>query len=87
LLLRNDDKYIFESENAVILSIFSNQKEIIKELSPYYCNYLLSAYPTKVDAKQLRVAYTTVIKSLSEVDDVLAWLYSHPEISNHAEGS
>ncbi|CAI2180777.1 11479_t:CDS:10 [Funneliformis geosporum] len=77
LLLRNDDKYIFESANA--------------------------AYPSNIDVRQLRVAYTTVIKSLSEVDDALAWLCleilikkiesislhkdSHPEFSHHTEGS
>jgi len=48
-----DDKNIFESANAVILSIFSNQKRIAKELSPYYCNYLLSVSLNFIKKKKI----------------------------------
>ncbi|CAB4381360.1 unnamed protein product [Rhizophagus irregularis] len=74
ILLNNDDDNIFESANAVILSIFYNQKRVIKELSLYYCNYILSMYPSKIDIRQLRIAYTAVLKSLSDIDDTLVWL-------------
>ncbi|RIA86133.1 hypothetical protein C1645_829750 [Glomus cerebriforme] len=73
ILSRKDDENIFESVNAVILSIFYNQKRVTKELSLYYCNYVLSMYPSNIDVRQLRVAYTAVIKSLSDIDDALVW--------------
>ncbi|PKY42731.1 hypothetical protein RhiirA4_442154 [Rhizophagus irregularis] len=74
ILLNNDDDNIFESANAVILSIFYNQKRVIKELSLYYCNYILLMYPLKINIRQLRIAYTAVLKSLSDIDDTLVWL-------------
>lgn len=31
-------------------------------------------YPSKIDIRQLRIAYTVVLKSLSDIDDTLVWL-------------
>lgn len=31
-------------------------------------------YPSSIDVRQLRIAYTIVIASLSDIDDALVWL-------------
>ncbi|CAG8450895.1 14551_t:CDS:2 [Racocetra fulgida] len=41
--------------------------------APFYCSLLLESYPTLIHESQLRVAYTTVIKSLSNTDDALTF--------------
>ncbi|CAG8444981.1 15727_t:CDS:10 [Rhizophagus irregularis] len=35
---------------------------------------VIKMYPSKIDIRQLRIAYTAVLKSLSDIDDTLVWL-------------
>lgn len=70
----NSDIHLFESAHSVMLAIFSNMKKVTNELAPFYCNLLLESYPKLIHVSQFRVAYTTIIKSLSNTDDALTFL-------------
>ncbi|CAG8523185.1 2412_t:CDS:2 [Acaulospora colombiana] len=88
----NTDSQLFESAHSVILSIFSNLKRVSNELAPYYCSMLLEGYPTLFTITQLRAAYTTVIKSLSDIDDASVWsclekLIGKIEVSQNSDSS
>ncbi|KAL1921810.1 uncharacterized protein VTP21DRAFT_10452 [Calcarisporiella thermophila] len=73
--LRNiGDKDLYESAHSVVLALLSNQKRISKQVSIDYADILLSEYPSHLTADQLRVAYTSLIQSLSLVDDAVTWL-------------
>ncbi|ORY99573.1 hypothetical protein BCR41DRAFT_215499 [Lobosporangium transversale] len=73
-LLKNDQRDLFESAHSVIMSVFLTNKTIAKQLAPYYSNLLLQHFPDQINIDQLRAAFTTMIKSLSETEDALAWL-------------
>ncbi|KAF9111027.1 hypothetical protein BGX27_005488 [Mortierella sp. AM989] len=73
-LLKNDQRDLFESAHSVIMSVFLTNKKIAKQLAPFYTNLLLQHYPDQINIDQLRAAFTTMIKSLSETEDALAWL-------------
>ncbi|RIB13625.1 hypothetical protein C2G38_1719009 [Gigaspora rosea] len=70
----NSDIHLFESAHSVMLAIFSNTKKVTNELAPFYCNLLLESYPKLIHVAQFRIAYTTIIKSLSNTDDALTFL-------------
>ncbi|CAO3625664.1 unnamed protein product [Cunninghamella blakesleeana] len=68
------DKDLFESSHAAILSIFSSQKEISRELAGVYANLLINNFPKPLTHHQIRLAYVTMVQSLCEMDDSVAWL-------------
>ncbi|CAG8493717.1 21699_t:CDS:2 [Cetraspora pellucida] len=70
----NSDILLFESAHSAILGLFSNMKRVANELALFYCNLLLESYPKLIHVSQLRVAYTTVIESLSCTDSELTSL-------------
>ncbi|CAG8476545.1 399_t:CDS:10 [Ambispora gerdemannii] len=72
-LTDNSNLYLFESAHSTVLAIYITQKSISKDFSSYYSNLLLEGYPAYLSIEQLRAAYTTMIKSLSETDDALVW--------------
>ncbi|CAG8454482.1 1997_t:CDS:2 [Dentiscutata erythropus] len=70
----NSDIHLFESAHSAMLAIFSNMKRVANELAPFYCSLLLESYPTLIHVSQLRIAYTTIIKSLSNTDNAITFL-------------
>ncbi|KAG0023303.1 hypothetical protein BGZ81_008174 [Podila clonocystis] len=73
-LLKNDQKDLFESAHSVVMSVFLTNKRIAKNVAPFYSNLLLEHFPREINIDQLRAAFTTMIRSLSETEDALAWL-------------
>ncbi|KAG0364197.1 hypothetical protein BGZ54_007760 [Gamsiella multidivaricata] len=73
-LLKNDQRDLFESAHSVVMSVFLTNKKIAKQVAPFYSNLLLKHFPEQINIDQLRAAFTTMIKSLSETEDALAWL-------------
>ncbi|KAF8974951.1 hypothetical protein BGZ46_009556 [Entomortierella lignicola] len=73
-LLKNDQRDLFESSHSVVMSVFLTNKKIAKQVAPFYSNLLLQHFPGEINIDQLRAAFTTMIKSLSETEDALAWL-------------
>ncbi|KAK3817650.1 MAG: hypothetical protein J3Q66DRAFT_369473 [Benniella sp.] len=73
-LLKNDQRDLFESAHSVVMSVFLTNKTIAKQVAPFYANLLLHHFPEQINVDQLRAAFTTMIKSLSETEDALAWL-------------
>lgn len=56
------------------MSVFLTNKRIAKNVAPFYSNLLLAHFPREINIDQLRAAFTTMIRSLSETEDALAWL-------------
>ncbi|KAF9369094.1 hypothetical protein CPB97_003926, partial [Podila verticillata] len=73
-LLKNDQKDLFESAHSVVMSVFLTNKRIAKNVAPFYSNLLLAHFPLEINIDQLRAAFTTMIRSLSDTEDALAWL-------------
>ncbi|CAO3570697.1 unnamed protein product [Mortierella alpina] len=73
-LLKNDQKDLFESAHSVVMAVFLTRKRIAKNIAPFYSNLLLQHFPDQINIDQLRAAFTTMIRSLSETEDALAWL-------------
>ncbi|KAF9285237.1 hypothetical protein BGZ68_004032 [Mortierella alpina] len=73
-LLKNDQKDLFESAHSVVMAVFLTRKRIAKNVAPFYSNLLLQHFPDQINIDQLRAAFTTMIRSLSETEDALAWL-------------
>ncbi|KAG0309371.1 hypothetical protein BGZ98_003166 [Dissophora globulifera] len=73
-LLKNDQRDLFESAHSVVMSVFLTKKKIAKEVAPFYSKLLLDHFPDQINIDQLRAAFTTMIRSLSETEDALAWL-------------
>ncbi|KAI8351006.1 hypothetical protein B0O80DRAFT_120348 [Mortierella sp. GBAus27b] len=73
-LLKNDQRDLFESAHSVVMAVFLTNKSIAKQVAPFYANLLLQHFPEQINIDQLRAAFTTMIKSLSETEDALAWL-------------
>jgi len=73
-LLKNDQKDLFESAHSVVMSVFLTRKRISQQVGPFYSNLLIQHFPDQINIDQLRAAFTTMIRSLSETDDALAWL-------------
>ncbi|KAI5476400.1 peroxisomal membrane protein [Pseudohyphozyma bogoriensis] len=63
----------FEAAHSVLLAIFSNEKKCANDIAPWYTSLLLKAYPTLMSTSQLRLAFTTLIRCVSNSDDALAW--------------
>ncbi|CAG8619825.1 711_t:CDS:10 [Paraglomus occultum] len=72
-LMDKTDLYLFESAHAVMMSIFANQKAMMIEITPFYCDLLLDNYPDLLSAHQWRLTFGTMMRSLSEADDALVW--------------
>ncbi|PWN50715.1 hypothetical protein IE53DRAFT_386970 [Violaceomyces palustris] len=66
-------KETFESAHSVILSLYSNKKACITELAPYYVELLIKSFPKMLNPTQLEYAMVTIMNSLSEKDDSVAW--------------
>ncbi|KAG0264622.1 hypothetical protein BG011_006468 [Mortierella polycephala] len=73
-LLKNDQRDLFESAHSAIMAVFLTKKRIAKNVAPFYSNLLLQHFPDQINIDQLRAAFTTMIRSLSETEDALAWL-------------
>ncbi|KAF9433838.1 hypothetical protein BGZ76_008919 [Entomortierella beljakovae] len=73
-LLRNDQRELFESSHSVVMAVFLTNKKIARQVAPFYSNLLLQHFPDQINIDQLRAAFTTMTRSLSETDDALAWL-------------
>ncbi|WFD02669.1 hypothetical protein MOBT1_001351 [Malassezia obtusa] len=63
----------FESAHSVILALFSAQSPCTLELTPFYVQLLLRTFPSQLNAAQLNTALSTVVASLSDRSDSLAW--------------
>ncbi|CAO3617403.1 unnamed protein product [Cunninghamella echinulata] len=68
------DKDLYESAHAAILSVFSSQKQVSRELAGVYASILINHFPTPLTHHQIRLAYVTMVQSLCEMDDAVAWL-------------
>ncbi|KAF9579149.1 hypothetical protein BGW38_004700, partial [Lunasporangiospora selenospora] len=73
-LLKNDQRDLFESAHSVVMSVFLTKKKIAKQVAPFYTRLLLDHFPNEITIDQLRAAFTTMIRALSETEDALAWL-------------
>ncbi|KAG0215402.1 hypothetical protein BGX28_010107 [Mortierella sp. GBA30] len=73
-LLKNDQRDLFESAHSVVMAVFLTRKRIAKNVAPFYSNLLLQHFPQEINIDQLRAAFTTMIRSLSETEDAMAWL-------------
>ncbi|KAF9168389.1 hypothetical protein BGX21_008059 [Mortierella sp. AD011] len=73
-LLKNDQRDLFESSHSAVMAVFLTNKKIAKKVAPFYSNLLLQHFPDQINIDQLRAAFTTMIRSLSETEDALAWL-------------
>lgn len=63
----------FESAHSVVLALFSAQSPCTLDLTPFYVQLLLSSFPGHLNDTQLHTALTTVVASLSDRSDSLAW--------------
>lgn len=63
----------FESAHSVVLALFSVQSPCTLDLTPFYVQLLLGSYPSHLNDTQLHTALTTVVASLSDRSDSLAW--------------
>ena len=63
----------FESAHSVILALYTAQSPCTLELTPFYVHLLLRSYPTHLSETQLTTALDTVVASLSDRSDSLAW--------------
>ncbi|KEI37032.1 uncharacterized protein L969DRAFT_90095 [Mixia osmundae IAM 14324] len=63
----------FDSAHSVVLAVFAKNKRCSIELMPWYSDLVLRSYPEMMTSSQIRLAYTTMVKRASEVDDALAW--------------
>ncbi|ORZ05842.1 hypothetical protein BCR42DRAFT_427873 [Absidia repens] len=68
------DKDLYESAHAATLSIFSAQKPVSRELAGGYASILINNFPEPLTHHQIRLAYVTMVQSLCELDDSVAWL-------------
>ncbi|KAK0535697.1 hypothetical protein OC835_002302 [Tilletia horrida] len=72
-LTDTSDKDAFESAHSVLLAIFAHDKGVVESLAPYYVELLISGFPSRLNAGQFEHAFTTVMSSISDRDDALAW--------------
>ncbi|KAI8332634.1 hypothetical protein BC941DRAFT_436113 [Chlamydoabsidia padenii] len=68
------DKDLYESAHAATLSIFAAQKPISRELAGGYASILINNFPEPLTHHQIRLAYVTMVQSLCELDDAVAWM-------------
>ncbi|KAI8060355.1 hypothetical protein BC940DRAFT_312158 [Gongronella butleri] len=68
------DKDLYESAHAAVLSVFANQKPVSRELAGVYATILLDHFHKPLTLHQIRLAYVTMVQSLSQLDDAVAWL-------------
>lgn len=64
---------LFEASHSVVLAIFEKNQRISKTLAPVYVKIILDAYPIHLSLVQFRLAFKTVVQSLSAHDDAIAW--------------
>jgi len=84
------NKYAFESAHTVLLAVFANDKDVAEKLAPFYLQLLLSIFPSELNVAQFEHAFTTVMNSISDRDDALAWWAMDllaQEIENEREAS
>jgi hypothetical protein len=63
------DQQAFEAAHSVLLAIFTGRKSIAVDLSEWYCDLLLVAYPNILVISQLRLAFATMMACLAELDE------------------
>ncbi|KOS15953.1 hypothetical protein Malapachy_3319 [Malassezia pachydermatis] len=63
----------FESAHSVVLALYAAQAPRTKALTPFYVQLLLDCFPAQLNATQLEAALSTVVESLSDRSDSLAW--------------
>ncbi|KAI8985907.1 hypothetical protein BDB01DRAFT_786808 [Pilobolus umbonatus] len=71
---RIENKNLYESAHTVIISAFTAEKEVCMELAGVYAQILINNYPDSMNLEQFRYGFTTLIQSLCEMNDALAWL-------------
>ena len=69
----SDHVDLFEASHSVVLAIFERNQRISKTLAPLYVKIILDTYPIHLSLVQFRLAFKTVVKSLSAHDDAVAW--------------
>ncbi|KAI7872952.1 hypothetical protein BDF14DRAFT_51846 [Spinellus fusiger] len=67
-------KKLYESAHTAMLSVMAAHKPIAREVASVYAQLLIHSYPEHINLQQLRLGYTTMIHSLCEMDDAVAWL-------------
>ncbi|GAA6063485.1 hypothetical protein JCM10212_001001 [Sporobolomyces blumeae] len=63
----------FESAHSVVLAAFSTNKAVVPQIAPWYTTLLLDADRKLMAPHQLRIAFATMVSSVSHTDDALAW--------------
>ena len=64
----------FESAHSVVLALYACGASCTRELTPFYVDLLLTCFPKQqLSASQLEVALMTIVQSLSDRSDSLAW--------------
>ncbi|WFD42392.1 hypothetical protein MPSI1_001035 [Malassezia psittaci] len=63
----------FESAHSVVLMLYTVHSPSTLELTPFYLHLLLNSFPKQLTDTQLTTALNTVVSSLSDRSDSLAW--------------
>lgn len=63
----------FESAHSVVLALYTAQSASTLELTPFYVGLLLRSFPSHLNEHQLTTALSTVVASLFNRSDSLAW--------------
>ncbi|WFC98311.1 hypothetical protein MYAM1_001037 [Malassezia yamatoensis] len=63
----------FESAHSVVLMLYTVHSPSTLELTPFYLHLLLNSFPKQLTDTQLTTALSTVVSSLSDRSDSLAW--------------
>ena len=71
---------VFEAAHSAVLSVLSSPHNapIAAALGPFYADALFASFPTRVSARQFRLAFKTLIQILSPPFPVYA---THPELA------
>ncbi|KAI9027343.1 hypothetical protein CLU79DRAFT_741460 [Phycomyces nitens] len=67
-------KDLYESVHAAILSLLAAKKPVAREVAGVYANILIKSFPRQINLQQFTFGYSSMIQSLCEMDDAIAWL-------------
>ncbi|KAI8982120.1 hypothetical protein BDF20DRAFT_865035 [Mycotypha africana] len=71
---RIENKALYESAHSCVISAFTSEKAVSKELAGVYGKILIEGFPEPMTLDQLRYGFNTLVQALCEMDDALAWL-------------
>ncbi|KAI9279631.1 hypothetical protein BY458DRAFT_487868 [Sporodiniella umbellata] len=68
-----ENRALYESAHTVVIHIFLNEKPVAHALAGVYAKLLIDNFPEPMNLQQFRYGFNTMVQSLCEMDDALAW--------------